>query len=1506
MRLKKALLLLIILVTCFAVYSQEFPHPASEEYQIMKKRGLFNKPEPAKVQSDYPSIPEPTDGGMLVPLDGTFTMALGPNDDDYTNEIFLPFNFQFYGNTLSSFYINNNGNISFWDSYSNYSTTGFPVDNFPMLAPFWADVDTRGQGSGYVYYKIESNRATVYYDHVGYYNEHDDKLNTFEVIFTDGLDPLIGIGNNVAFCYGDMQWTSGDLGGGSGGFGGLPATVGANKGDGVNYFLIGRFDHEGTDYDGPGGNNDGVSYLDNNCFAFFTGGLFDNVPPVPVGFPAFQPMGVLFNSTFNLSVSFLSPEVGQSTNTVVNVPGSLNGFNYTVTSGNVCNIDMDFFAGVDNLGLHEIEFIATDDGIPPKSTTTYLSLLVSGDLELQVDPVSLSESLCINSQSSQTLTLKNTGAGDVDFTLSTPNPWLSISPNSGTVAPGNNIDIQVDFNTSALASGNYNGEIQVHSNVPSLPIITVPVDLEVLAPMMFLLSAEIEQHSCPGSEIILEGWQNGIDYYIYHYEPSGNVIVDGPVQGNVGEPTLTFGQYWVEGLYKVLAVDPLSNCEAWMNDSTTIVPAPQVSNLLPTGWGCQEVEITLENSEPGAMYRLLRDINDGNGPTFTGIEVPGTGNVISFGTQSENGIYTTTAYFEYLNGVQCWADMDGSYEISNSPVSYILDPSQGIFCACQDITLDGSEQGVNYFLMNTTTGNIFPDPIIGIQGTGAPITWLNVCESGDYVAYGVSEQNDECITNMLGEFTISTSPQIFELLSDPSPATYCIGENGVTLRLASSENSAVQYQLFQIQATPPDLPNGPPTLGTGATLEWTNITAGEYYLVAQYINDLTCPATMQDTILVEEIPLPVVNAGDDGTICFDDTYTVPNVVIANVSAFEWTVDLGYGELDDSTRIDPTYFPDAQDAGTSVRLLLTADGATSCNYTSATSTVNIEVVAMPSVDAGPGATVCVSDPGGIEITGSALDHGSLLWELDLQTGNGELIDADTETPTYIPHPLDAGKDVKVRIIANGMDECINYTVIDSCYVKVGAQPVVWIQQINNFQDSAYCSGQPAYFEDISDFGSFDAHEDQAIVSRVWDFGDGSQRIDTDDQVIAAHIYSIPGEYMVELIITAMIDGFESCSDSAEFDIIIHAPPFAGFDFNQKDYCGGLMQFEDTSICLESTPREWWWTFGDVGHSDQQNPQFEFESSGSQIIELMVTDNNGCDNSVTKTIYIEDFFDFEIKFKDTCFGIPINFEVDPLSLSPLGNGIETYEWSFGDATDPVTDPNPIHLYEEPGSYSVLLTATDSSGCTLVKEVFVNVPEPIRPDFTFTECNKFITFTNLTPYTDVAFSRWIWSFGDMEPANEVLGPDPLDVDHAYTANGTFMVSLSVFDINGCTGTFTVDSVKTLCMEDKGLFIPNALAPDDTNPEVATFMPKGIGLQDYQIRVYDLWGNLMWESSYLDENGSPTESWNGKYRNEDLPPGSYPYNAYGKYLDGTIWGDASAPEDSGLNPTGTILLIR
>jgi hypothetical protein len=196
-----------------------------------------------------------------------WTLALPPTDDGSSDAVPLSFSFKMYGQSYNSVIINNNGPVSFTGPFTSWVPAGFPLNNgVPMVAPFWSDIWTVNAGQGSVWRRtIGSNKFAVIWDHVDNFARNTDLRNTFQVIISDGTDASMGYGNNVCFCYEDMQWAD------STGFGGAyPSNVGINNGDGVNFYQIGRFGQPGSAYDGPYGNNDGIDYLDRKSFCFQT------------------------------------------------------------------------------------------------------------------------------------------------------------------------------------------------------------------------------------------------------------------------------------------------------------------------------------------------------------------------------------------------------------------------------------------------------------------------------------------------------------------------------------------------------------------------------------------------------------------------------------------------------------------------------------------------------------------------------------------------------------------------------------------------------------------------------------------------------------------------------------------------------------------------------------------------------------------------------------------------------------------------------------------------------------------------------------------------------------------------------------------------------------------------------------------------------------------------------------------------------------------------------------
>jgi hypothetical protein len=172
---------------------------------------------------------------------------LAANDDGSSPNVALPFAINFFGNTYSSLWVNNNGNVTFDGPLSEFTPSPILSEQTPIIAPFWADVDTRGTGSGTTHYGSISAGAAEVGGHqafcvnwigVGYFGSHTDKLNSFQLVLIDRSDT--GAGNfDIEFNYDQVQWETGDASGGSGGLGGSSARVGYSNGTTSSFELPG-------------------------------------------------------------------------------------------------------------------------------------------------------------------------------------------------------------------------------------------------------------------------------------------------------------------------------------------------------------------------------------------------------------------------------------------------------------------------------------------------------------------------------------------------------------------------------------------------------------------------------------------------------------------------------------------------------------------------------------------------------------------------------------------------------------------------------------------------------------------------------------------------------------------------------------------------------------------------------------------------------------------------------------------------------------------------------------------------------------------------------------------------------------------------------------------------------------------------------------------------------------------------------------------------------------------
>lgn len=193
------------------------------------------------------------DAGLLInDLGGTTGFGentLSANDD---GSIFIDLSsvfssgLNFFGNTYNGLYLNNNGNVTFdsqQSAHTPFALTG--ATNNPIIAPFFADVDTRGgaatatpggnsTGSNLVYWDLDTSGQGVFtatWDDVGFYNSNTSLLNAFQL-------QLIGVGSgnfDISITYESINWTTGNASGGTNGLGGTVARGGWSSGNGTDF-----------------------------------------------------------------------------------------------------------------------------------------------------------------------------------------------------------------------------------------------------------------------------------------------------------------------------------------------------------------------------------------------------------------------------------------------------------------------------------------------------------------------------------------------------------------------------------------------------------------------------------------------------------------------------------------------------------------------------------------------------------------------------------------------------------------------------------------------------------------------------------------------------------------------------------------------------------------------------------------------------------------------------------------------------------------------------------------------------------------------------------------------------------------------------------------------------------------------------------------------------------------------------------------------------------------------
>ena len=289
------------------------------------------------------------------------------------------------------------------------------------------------------------------------------------------------------------------------------------------------------------------------------------------------------------------------------------------------------------------------------------------------------------------------------------------------------------------------------------------------------------------------------------------------------------------------------------------------------------------------------------------------------------------------------------------------------------------------------------------------------------------------------------------------------------------------------------------------------------------------------------------------------------------------------------------------------------------------------------------------------------------------------------------------------------------------------------------------------------------------------------------------------------------------------------------------------------------------------------------NGNYIITL----NDTLQISLPYTIYPEITSGYSIKVEDNCNTPPLyfNFNVNVIPSPP--NNIQanpvagcvplvvqfyetspdegqTYLWNFGDPNSSNFSvlKNPVHVFENPGSYTITLTTTNSYGCktqNVIPNLIQVYPNPeskfITDPLTINMLNTNVHFINLSS----GATSYYWNFGDGDSS---LLESPY---HSYPPiPAEYNVYLVAISQHGCKDT-SWQIIKVI--SDYTFYAPTAFSPDnDGKNEVWRVYATNINFSTFHIVIYDRWGEIIFESKDIEK------VWDGKAKNNKLvPPGSY-----------------------------------
>ncbi len=330
----------------------------------------------------------------------------------------------------------------------------------------------------------------------------------------------------------------------------------------------------------------------------------------------------------------------------------------------------------------------------------------------------------------------------------------------------------------------------------------------------------------------------------------------------------------------------------------------------------------------------------------------------------------------------------------------------------------------------------------------------------------------------------------------------------------------------------------------------------------------------------------------------------------------------------------------------------------------------------------------------------------------------------------------------------------------------------------FNDLTVMTHEPVWFN-----GSMCQDKDGYIASYLWDLGEGLVYSTAN----ASHSWDSPGIYTVLLSIW----DDDGTKNHTTFDVtVLNQAPIAVMVADPVETTlARPVYFNGTgSRDMDGEITNWTWTFGDGAKGYGEEVNHTYSTYGTYFATLTVRDTSGGINTTGLLISVRNqppLVSVYINPLVTYTGDIVIFNGS--NSSDPENQIAEYYWSFGDG-ESATGPIVTHVYQDDSWYTARLTVIDQDATTSFLEVIVKVmnrlPIP-KAEATPATAKTLDSMTFKGTMSEDPDGRVLWFHWDFGDGATGFGDI---VDHAYSDDGTYTVTLTVTDDDGAEASHSV----------------------------------------------------------------------------------------------------------------------